>query len=89
MIPLEERALNENAPIAKLGKYIIDPLFVDPLFAGDPGLAPDAKVKPGFAPDRLIDLAIKLDFDAFFATNAEVVKRGIGLQPDAFKDYRF
>ena len=89
VIPLEERALNGAAPVAKLGKYIIDPLFADPLFAGDPGLPPDAKIKPGFAPDRLMDPAIKLDFDSFFATNPEVAKRGIGLQPDAFKDYRF
>ena len=36
-----------------------------------------------------MDPAIKLDFDSFFATNPEVAKRGIGLQPDAFKDYRF
>jgi hypothetical protein len=30
-----------------------------------------------------------VDFNSFFATNPEVVKRGIGLQPVAFKDFAF
>ena len=29
------------------------------------------------------------DFNALFATNPEVVKRGIGLQPEAFRDFHF
>jgi hypothetical protein len=30
-----------------------------------------------------------LDFDDFFANNPECVKRGIGLQPEVFKDFKF
>ena len=41
---------------------------------------------PGFPPDHMPPNA---DFDAFFATSPEVVKRGIGLQPEAFKDFGF
>ncbi|MCE9608130.1 MAG: right-handed parallel beta-helix repeat-containing protein [Planctomycetia bacterium] len=89
IFPLSERALVRDFPVAKLGKHIIDPLFADPLFAGDPGPAPNAKVKPGFAPDRLMDAAVKVDFNTFFATNPELLKRDIGLQPDAFKEFRF
>lgn len=36
-----------------------------------------------------MDLGLKLDFDSFFATNPEVIRRGIGLQPEAFKDFPF
>ncbi|MFC1454298.1 chondroitinase-B domain-containing protein [Verrucomicrobiota bacterium] len=42
--------------------------------------------KPGFPPDKMPGNA---DFDAFFATNPEVVKRGMGLQPEKFKDFKF
>jgi hypothetical protein len=30
-----------------------------------------------------------LDFNDFFTANPELVKRGIGFQPDAFGDYKF
>jgi len=64
---------------------IKDPLFANPRFAGV--AVPDPKFKPsydmGFAledsPDRLMDPAYNLTFSDFFATNPEVVKRGIGL----------
>jgi len=44
-----------------------------------------------FPPDFLMNtnLNLKYDFDAFFATNPEVVKRGIGLQPEVFNDFIF
>lgn len=87
--PVEERALNGSSPIGKLGDYIKDPVFADPLFAGDPGVKGNPLDKSGYAPDRLMDPALKTDFDAFFTTNPELIKRGIGLQPEAFKDFRF
>jgi hypothetical protein len=41
---------------------------------------------PGFPPDRM---PAQSDFNAFFATNPEVTKRGIGLQPEAFAEFDF
>jgi len=64
---------------------IINPLFTDPLFAGDPDPANTA----GFPPDRMMNSNLKLDFDSFFATNPELVKRSIGLRPEAFKEFDF
>jgi hypothetical protein len=87
--PPEERALNSSQPIGQLGDYILEPLFADPLFAGDPGVKGHPEDKSGYAPDRLMDPALKLDFDSFFTTNPELIKRGIGLEPAAFKDFRF
>jgi hypothetical protein len=83
--PPKERYILGGSTIGELGKYIQAPLFADPLFAGDPGSTNAA----GFAPDRLMDPLLKVDFDSFFATHPEVVKRGIGLQPEAFKDFVF
>jgi hypothetical protein len=54
----------------------VDPALLDAVKDGTPGFPPDC-MPPG------------ADFDAFFATNPEVVKRGIGLQPEAFKDFNF
>ncbi len=85
-IPVEERALNGNKPASQLSHYILDPLFADPLFAGDPGKPGNPKDKRGFAPDRMMEPGLKLDFDSFLATNPDLVKRGIGLQREAFKD---
>jgi len=56
-------------------------LKIDPVILGAV-----ADGKPGFPPDSMPPDA---DFDAFFATNPEVVKRGLGLQPEAFKDFKF
>ncbi len=88
-IPVEERALNGNKPASQLSHYILEPLFADPLFAGDPGMPGNPTDKRGFAPDRMMEPGLKLDFDSFFATNPELDKRGIGLQREAFKDFRF
>jgi len=35
--------------------------------------------KSGFSPDRMMDSTFPADFDTFFATNLELIKRGIGL----------
>ena len=86
----QDRVMNgTKATIKDMGQYLLDPLFADPMFAGDPGVKGNPADKSGFGPERLMDPALKADFDAFFATNPEVVRRGIGLQPEAFKDFRF
>ena len=87
--PPAERMLFGNKTIGQLEKYISTPLFADPQFAGDPGVKGKPADKTGFAPDRMLELDLKLDFDSFFATNPEVVKRGIGLQREAFKEFNF
>jgi hypothetical protein len=87
--PPAERNLFSDKTISQLEKYISTPLFADPLFAGDPGIKGNPADKKGFSPDRMMELDLKLDFDSFFATNPEVIKRGIGLQAEAFKDFNF
>jgi len=63
-----------------------DSIIADPQFAG---LSRQHKAQP-FAPDAFISNNFgPLDFPDFFATNPEVVKRGIGLQPEKFRDFRF
>ncbi len=64
-------------------------------FAVNPGFAAtvampetDAEGKPVFLVDSLLNKK-DLDFPDLFATNPEVVKRGIGLQPEAFKEFHF
>lgn len=93
VIPLKERALLTTLTIGEAGAYIHEPLFADPAFAGDPNPAAGTPVMPNgvrvIAPDRMMDAKVPLDFNSFFATNPEVVKRGMGLQPEAFKDFRF
>ncbi|MFA7158024.1 MAG: hypothetical protein WC299_01885 [Kiritimatiellia bacterium] len=32
---------------------------------------------------------VQVGYNLVFATNPEVVKRGIGLQPEAFRDFHF
>jgi len=82
--PPEERHLFGKSTAADLKEHIHDPVFADPKFPGDP--SPDTE---GFPPDRLMQTSLDLDFSSFFATNPEVVKRGIGLQPAAFRDFGF
>ena len=88
-IPLEQRALDGTRTLKQLGQHVVDPLFADPQFAGDPGVAGNPYDKSGFSPDRMMDASFKADFDTFFSTNPELIKRGIGLQPEAFKEYHF
>lgn len=70
---------------------ILDPLFANPRFAGV--VTPDARFNPSYdmgyaledSPDRLMDAALDLSFADFFATNPEVLERGIGLIPADFE----
>lgn len=80
------RAASGPRTASQLGQSIQSPLFADPLFAGDPGVAGKPADKSGFSPDRMMEPGLKLDFDSFFATNPELLQRGIGLQREAFKD---
>lgn len=59
-------------------------LFANPKFAGDPD--PNAE---SFLGDRMNHPNLEIDFNSFFATNPEVVKRGMGVQPKAFKEFTF
>jgi hypothetical protein len=88
-IPLEQRALQGNLTISQLGKYVIDPVFADPKFAGDPGAKDNPTDKSGFSPDRMMDSTFKVDFDSFFTTNPDLIRRGIGLDPKAFEGMHF
>jgi hypothetical protein len=61
-----------------------DSIVADPQFAVFKRL--DAAKNPPFAIDRLVGNEVPLDFPDLFATNPEVVDRGMGLQPSAFAD---
>jgi len=88
-IPLEQRALQGNQTASQLSKYVIDPTFADPQFAGDPGVKGNPSDKSGFSPDRMMDATFKVDFNSFYSTNPELIRRGIGLDPSAFHDMHF
>lgn len=88
-IPLAERHLNSSQTATLMGKHLLDPLFANPQLAGDPGVKGNPQDKSGFAPDRMMEPTLRLDFDSFFATNPEVLKRDMGLQPAAFADFHF
>ena len=88
-IPLEERYLQGSQTYRQLSQHVIDPLFGDPQFKGDPGVKGNPSDKSGFSPDRMMDSTFKADFDTFFATNPELIRRGIGLDPAAFQDMHF
>ena len=45
--------------------------------------------KSGHAPDRMMEPGLKLDFDSCFNTTPELIKRGIGLHPEAFQSLQF
>src|SRR5690606_20899935 len=63
-----------------------DSILADP---GFPALANlTAEQKKTYSMDLLFK-AGPLDFPDFFATNPELIKRGIGLQPDVFQDFKF
>ena len=93
VIPLKDRFLLQSKTIAACGPHIISPLFADPAFAGDPNPSQGNLVMPNgvrvISPDRMMNSTVPLDFNSFFATNPEVVKRGMGLQPEAFRDFKF
>jgi len=62
-----------------------DSIIADPQFAG---LARPHKATP-YGPDAFIGNFGPLDFPDFYATNPELIKRGIGLQPEKFRDFHF
>ncbi len=63
--------------------------IADPQFQGMVGKeSVDYAGRPAFPPDLLIGKK-DLDFPDVFATNPKLVERGIGLQPEAFKDFHF
>ena len=65
--------------------------MANPWFKATVGMKEDGKMGK-YAKEILIDRLMSnmnLDFPDFFATTTEVVKRGIGLQPEAFKDFHF
>jgi hypothetical protein len=47
------------------------------------------KDRKEFTVDALYKLGNDMDFSGLFATNPEVIARGSGLQPDAFRDFHF
>lgn len=61
-----------------------DSVVLDPQFAIFQRLDP-TKV-PAFPIDQFVDTKVPLDFPDLFATNPAVVRRSIGLQPEAFAD---
>ena len=61
-----------------------DSVVLDPQFAIFQRLDP-AKV-PAFPIDKFVSTEVPLDFPDLFATNPAVVRRGMGLQPEAFAD---
>lgn len=68
------------------GSFIADPQFQG---MGTAGKAAEAAAgSSSFPPDHLIGKK-DLDFPDVFATNPKLVERGIGLQPEAFKDFHF
>lgn len=64
-------------------------IAMDPRFQGAIEAPPlDVRGNPLFRPDFLVEKA-DLDFPDLFATEPEVVRRGIGLQAEAFADFHF
>ncbi len=75
--PENERTVINNLtlPEYRLGRQT-DSIAANPMMPGATGWT------QGWGPGRG-------DFNELFATNPEIVKRGIGLQPEAFRDFHF
>jgi len=93
-LPDEERVAfilkwPEKISLAELKKRQpeTDSIIADPEFAVMATL-PEKRRKP-FTVDALYQDGVKLVFPDLFATNPEVVARGMGLQPAAFADFHF
>jgi hypothetical protein len=78
----DKRHLVGEQTIEQLGGMVIDPLFANPKFAGEP--TPTKAVDEMSGLDQMMWRDVPLDFADFFATNPAYVERGIGLQPQAF-----
>ncbi len=61
-----------------------DSVVADPQFAGLKGKS----AKSGYVPDAALNRGA-FDFPDFYSTNPEVLRRGIGLQPERFEGYPF
>jgi hypothetical protein len=66
---------NQTLPEYRVGRQS-DSIAANPMMPGTTGWT------QGWGPGRG-------DFNELFATNPEIVKRGIGLQPEAFRDFHF
>ena len=90
MLSFEENGKNLGHVRMSLAEYKkrvakTDSIIADPQFAG---LARPHKATP-YGPDAFIGNFGPLDFPDFYATNPELIKRGIGLQPEKFRDFHF
>ena len=92
--PVDDAQLAESLVQMTLAEYQrlsgnTSSLAVNPGFAAVADAAEtDAEGKTVFLVDRLLGKK-DLDFPDLFATHPEIVKRGIGLQPEAFADFHF
>lgn len=87
-LPNIAEILRFNFP--ELGKSFraTDSVYMNPQFAGLANApATNSKGQAAYPPDYLP--AGPLDFDQFFATDPEIVRRGIGLIPADFQDFAF
>ena len=96
--PPDKRILVAGKTYLQQPERIRNPLFVDPQFAGNVGrptseLSPEyfASGRPGgeYSPEYFMNPEVPLDFNTFFATNQDVLSRGMGLQPEAFAGWNW
>ncbi|MHC4872252.1 MAG: hypothetical protein ACYTFY_10440 [Planctomycetota bacterium] len=85
--PPEERHVIGKYPASHF-EEIENPLFADPEFAVKKAVL-KMFPKTDFYPDQIMRREIEIDFDSFFVNNPEYKKRGIGLQEEVFKDFKF
>ena len=65
-------------------------IVANPMLRATVGMKDDrkrGKYAPSIVTDRIAGRR-NLDFNDFFTTNPKLIKRGIGLQPDAFKNFK-
>jgi len=92
--PVEQNLLSTNLAEITLAEFqqksgFTNSFTANPGFKATAGMeAADKDGRPVFLVDKLLGKK-DLDFPDLFATDPEVVRRGIGLQPEAFKDFRF
>ena len=72
-----------DAEFGDTGTILADPKFAQVIELIEEGEKPRA-----YPPEMLLRRDVKVDLNSFFATNPELVKRGIGLQPQALADFR-
>jgi len=67
------------------GSFVRDPKFKGLIGIDVSGVT--KKGEPVFPPDKMPRQ--DSDFDDYFTTDPDLIKRGIGLQPEVFKDFKF